>query len=137
MKYLSDYSQQMQTELFNSTGAFFAFSSDQFNEEKKEGITYVNLGCGMLCPKSNVDKLIKGLEEINVKARKQDLKENGAKAIIEREYFNYECQLTMNTKEAFNALSGYIKLFPNEFTKELINKTFAKCFETAIQNDWF
>lgn len=44
MKYLSHYIQDAQTALFNKTGAFFAFSQEQFNDAKKDGITYVALG---------------------------------------------------------------------------------------------
>ncbi|WP_444823022.1 DUF7659 family protein, partial [Vibrio parahaemolyticus] len=44
MKYLSDYTQQPQTALFDELGAFFAFSNKQFDEAKKKGIEYVSLG---------------------------------------------------------------------------------------------
>lgn len=40
MKYLSDYTNVAKTELFKEKGVFFAFSQEQFDEQKKEGITY-------------------------------------------------------------------------------------------------
>jgi len=44
MKYLSDYTEEAQTKLFVEKGVFFAFSKDQFNEQKKEGVDYVSAG---------------------------------------------------------------------------------------------
>lgn len=38
MKYLSDYTNEKQTQAFDEAGAFFAFSQKQFNEAKKEGV---------------------------------------------------------------------------------------------------
>ena len=38
MKYLSDYMEERQTELFKKTGTIFAFSKEQFEEGKKESI---------------------------------------------------------------------------------------------------
>lgn len=107
MKYLQDYQEERQTALFNSTGAFFAFSQSQFNEGKKEGIKYVNCQGGMICPKDNVIILIEGLDQIYKEAIQQDIKENGKEAIIKRELYNYECFYTYDTKSAVDALHGY------------------------------
>ncbi|MGR5097050.1 DUF7659 family protein, partial [Vibrio maritimus] len=46
MKYLSDYTQEKQTALFNETGAFFAFSNQQFDEAKKDGVKYCRITMG-------------------------------------------------------------------------------------------
>ena len=43
MKYLSSYTQDKQTALFDETGAFFAFSQQQFDDAKIEGLIYVSL----------------------------------------------------------------------------------------------
>jgi hypothetical protein len=40
MKYLTDYTQEAQTKLFEEKGVFFAFSNKQFEEQRKEGIKY-------------------------------------------------------------------------------------------------
>lgn len=107
MKYLQEYQEAKQTDLFNSTGAFFAFSMKQFNEQKQSGTKYVNCGHGMLCPKPNVDALIDGLGRINKEAIKKDIAENGIKAIIRRELYNYECFYTGDMTDAINALKSY------------------------------
>ena len=54
MKHLSDYMKHRQTKLFNDTGAFFAFSMDQFNESKKDNTKYINCGAGLICEKDHI-----------------------------------------------------------------------------------
>lgn len=107
MKYLQDYQNEKQTALFEETGAFFAFSQTQFNEQKKEGVIYVNCGMGMLCPKVNADKLFKGLDEIYTSSIKQDIEENGLTAIIIRELNNHEAYYTNDIDSTLDALADY------------------------------
>jgi len=137
MKYLSDYMQDAQTALFNELGSFFAFSMEQYNEKAKEGVKYTNMAGGLICPSENVDRMIEGLETIANKAVDQDIKENGPTAIIQREYFNHECQITSDTSDAVEALSTHIERHPEKFTPEQIKATFNKCFELAVKEDWF
>jgi hypothetical protein len=137
MKYLSHYTEQAQTALFEQTGSFFAFGQKQFDEAKKPGIKYVSLGAGLICPKENIDTLLDGLENINKLGIAADLKENGAVKIIEREYFNHECQISMNTQDAEKKLKDYVKFYPELFTPELMKETFKACFNKAVENDWF
>jgi hypothetical protein len=47
MKYLMDYMENKQTKALNKAGAFFAFSNEQFDKAKKEGIKYISLGAGL------------------------------------------------------------------------------------------
>lgn len=107
MKYLSHYVEAAQTELFKTTGAFFAFSQKQFDEGMKEGVEYVALGCGIICPKENVEALEAGLQSTRETGIAQDLAENGKQAIIARELHNYEAFYTGDISEACGALSGY------------------------------
>jgi len=137
MKYLSDYMTSEQTKIFNKTGAFFAFNQDQFDEKVKKNTKYVNLGRGMICPKNNVNELIDNLDMIHKNAIIQDIKENGSKKIIERAYFNYETQITMDYTDAMDSLKPYIKHDAKSFNKELIENVFSNCFQLAIEKDWF
>ena len=107
MKYLQDYREDKQTDLFNKTGSFFAFSNKQFDEGKKEGAKYVNCGAGLLCEKDHVQELITGLKQINDEAVKQDLKDNGYYNIIARELGNYECYYTGDISDAVDELKQY------------------------------
>lgn len=136
MKYLSEYMEDAQTKAFENAGAFFAFGQKQFDEKKKEGITYVNMGAGLICPKDKADELEASLENIYEAAIKQDVAENGIK-VISREYFNHECQLTHNTSEVFDAMESYKRLFPEMFTDEVIKIECKKAFALAVENDWF
>ena len=131
MKYLSDYTEAKQTALFNDCGAFFAFSQSQFDEKKKDGINYSNVGSGLICESEFCDKLIEGLENINTEAIKQDIAENGKKAIIHRELANHECQITMSIADCVNKLEFY------PITKEEIQAEWKEFFQKCIDNDWF
>lgn len=125
------------TPILEANGAFFAFSQTQFDEQKKEGVIYVSMGAGLICPKENADKLHEEVKRNSTKAIKAEIKKKGAKAIIRYEYFNHESQISMSTESAENALKRYIETAPNEFTKELISETFKECFNEAIEKDLF
>lgn len=137
MKYLQDYVEKEQTELFDKTGAFFAFGNDQFKEKAKKGEKYYNLGAGLLCPQSTSKELIEGIDRIHEKWVLQDIEENGAVGIIEREYFNHECQIGGETWRAAEAIESHVKARPDLFTEELIKTTFSNCWKKAVKNDWF
>jgi len=108
MKYLSNYIEGKQTAILNECGAFFAFSQKQLNEQKKEGVTYVLLGSsGLVCPKSNAQRLAEGLTRIASEGRKEDLAENGKKGVIHRELGNHEFSYTGDITDTVSALSGY------------------------------
>ncbi|HAS6131806.1 TPA: hypothetical protein RQK29_002289 [Vibrio vulnificus] len=107
MKYLSDYTQQPQTDLFDELGAFFAFSNNQFDSAKKKGVEYVSLGMGMIVPKNNAKKLIERLDEIQKEGIKQDIAENGKETIIRRELSNYECFYTNDITDCVENLEEY------------------------------
>ena len=107
MNFLQDYRDNKQTDLFNRTGSFFALSNKQFDEGKKEGAVYVNMGAGLLCEKDHVKELINGLDQINKEAVKQDLADNGYYNIIERELWNYESYYTGDISDAVDELKQY------------------------------
>lgn len=107
MKYLSHYIQDKQTQAFNEAGAFFAFSNQQFDDEKKEGVKYASLGMGLICPTDNVKQLMIRLDSIAQEGIAEDIKENGKKAIIRRELFNHECFYTNDICDCVEKLEGY------------------------------
>ena len=137
MKYLSNYMEERQTALFTETGSFFAFGDKQFNEQKKEGVTYVSMGYGLICPKETAKQLSDGLDLIYIEAIRQDVNENGARAVIEREYFNHETQLSGDNSQVISLMSTYAKEFPEQFTDEIILSVCRECFNKAVLNDWF
>ena len=131
MKYLTNYIEDAQTRCFNKAGAFFAFSNRQFDEAKKEGVEYFNMGAGLICPKVSADSLLRNLKSINKKGIKQDIKENGIKAIIHRELANHECQITMDITDCVNKLVDY------PITREDIQAEWDEYFHECIGNDRF
>ena len=131
MKYLSDYMENKQTDTFNKNGAFFAFSDEQFNKQKKEGVDYISLGAGLITPKKNAGALTRELHAIYADAVKQDLEENGVKAIINRELANHECQITGDITDAVEKLKDY------KITREQIQAEYSAYFQMCIDNDYF
>ena len=107
MKYLSEYTEDKTTKLLNECGAFFAFSMDQFNKAKVEGVKYVNGGMGLICPKEHIKAVREGVDKIHLEGIKQDLAENGKEGIIIRELNNYECYYTGDVEDCVDALKAY------------------------------
>jgi len=137
MKTLREYTEEKQSALFEQTGSFFAFGSQQFKEKRKEGVEYIDAGHNLVCPKSTAQRLLSGLNTIAKEGMIMDVEENGAAAIIQREYFNYETQISMDSSDVDAALKSYIDLFPELFTEQLMKETYSNCFNLAIENDWF
>ena len=96
-----------QTALFKELGVFFAFSKLQFNEGKKEGVKYINMGSGMLCPKPNVERLINELHSIYVEGAKRDIAKNGREGVIRYELNNHEALYTYDIDSTVDALEVY------------------------------
>jgi len=104
---LKTYTDQAITELLDGNGAFFAFGNKQFEEGRKEGVKYVSMGIGLVCPKANAKTVHDGLDNINKLSIAQDMEENSTKDIIWREFANYECQIPCSPEDAIDALKGY------------------------------
>jgi hypothetical protein len=121
MKYLSDYMQERQTAAFDKAGAFFAFSREQFDKSKVEGVKYVNLDMGLICPKENAATLLKELDDIYRESIQQDIAENGLNAIIQRELSNHEAYYTRNIDSTVDALADYPVTF-DDIMKVFKNK---------------
>lgn len=87
--------QEKLSKLFKECGVFFAFSNEQFIENKtplKEGEKYVSMGHGGYLPKSKVDAYINGIKELN-KWEKAEIKKekDGIEQHILYELNNHEC----------------------------------------------
>jgi len=135
MKYLQDYKEQAQTDLFNKTGSFFAFSGTQFKEGTNkvkensevcgyvEGDKWTEMGAGLFTLSKYVDKLINDLDTIQNEAIAQDLKENGINNIVLRELGNYECYYTGDITSAFDELKQY-GVTVEQVQKKFTNKNY-------------
>ena len=107
-----------QTAAFDKAGSFFAFGIEQFQEQKKEGVRYMQIGSGMLCPVENAKVLLEELRAIYKESIAQDIKENGLNAIIRRELNNHEAYYTRDIEDTLDALADY------PITAEDIQKVF-------------
>ena len=104
--------EKRQSELFKEKKVFFAFSDKQV----KEGMAKINasdrkkltsLGSGMICPKTNAEQVIQGLDDIYRDCIKQDIKENGIDKIILRELCNHEAFYVGDINETIDILKDY------------------------------
>jgi hypothetical protein len=107
MKSFQDYQNEGQSEMFERLGVFFAFGTEQFDEAKKEGVKYVTLGQGLVCPIENAEKVAEGLAAIFDKAVAQRKAEHTKEEIILHELYNHECFYTGDYEDAFNSLERY------------------------------
>lgn len=107
MKYLSQYIEEKQTKCFARNNVFFAFSDEQFEEGKKEGVEYTSLGAGMMCDKTKVKTFLVEHARIVKDGIAQDVKENGINGIIKRELANHEADYTGDIVDTASALKDY------------------------------
>jgi hypothetical protein len=116
----SEFKNKIIAELLEKHGVFFAFSQDQLNKGRKEGVEYVNGGSGMIIPKANKDTFETELSESVKKIIDYDKEHNSKEKIIIRELYNYECFYTGDVSDAIDALDGY------GYTNQEIYETYYK-----------
>jgi hypothetical protein len=88
-------------------GAFWAFSTKQFDEAKVEGVRYTPLPMGLIAPTENVKQLLKDMQKAASQTIEKDLAEHGKKKIIHRELANHEASYTGSIDATYEALAGY------------------------------
>lgn len=137
MKYLSNYTEEAQTKLFEECGVFFAFSEKQFKEGcEKVGASLENKICsfghGGYVLSKNLDKFSDGMEKIQENGIKQDIEENGLENIIQRELANYEVQIGGDWKQVVSVLEDY-----EGITEQMVYEQYKIFYQKCIDNDWF
>jgi len=118
-------------QIFSKYGAFFAFSDKQLRESAKDGVTYVHLGHGLICPKSSHKELYAEMKEDSKRVIAEDLAMNGKNQIIWRELANYECQISGSIEDAVSALEDY------DITEAEIAEEYRKYFDHCCEHDLF
>lgn len=118
-------------DLLTASGAFFAFTEQQYNAEALPGVEYKRLYAGMLCPSDNVKIVMDGLESLSDEKIRFDLANNTVKAMIWDALANYECQLTGDYSDAIEALKPY------GITDADIKKEWSGYYQNCIDNDYF
>jgi len=99
-----EFTEQPLSDLYAKHGVFFAFSTKQFEEGRKEGVKYTAVFSGCLCPSENVNQFLEEMEQIVDEAAKKRLDKYGLDAIIEYELSNYECYYTGDLSDALDVL---------------------------------
>jgi hypothetical protein len=118
---INKQTEEKTTKLFNEMGMFFAFSNKQFDEQKKEGVVYVNFGMGGICPKENAEKCNQELNKI-VDWKIEEMKKISPDFLIEYELSNHEAYYTGDIEEAFQALKHY------GFTRQQVRAVYKKTY---------
>lgn len=127
MKGLSEYTDKPFSKLWEETGAFFAFSNEQFDKAKVEGVKYVSLGAGMIAPKDKAKFVLDEIDRIHEEQKKKWVNDYGVERIIKYELGNYESYYTYDISNALEVLLGYeigitkeqvVKIFQQELPKQ-------------------
>lgn len=119
------------TALFNECSLFWAFSNQQFTENKtplKEGEKYVSIGHGGYLPKGQLDIFLNGMADIKKweKEQKKAMKAEEREKCILYELNNYECFYTQDIEDALPALLPHFTL---EEIQAVYNKNLQKELE--------
>lgn len=68
------------SQVLSKYGAFWAFGEAQFNEQKQEGIKYISLGAGLICPKDNFQDFKNELDKTLAEIKKEEKEQREARA---------------------------------------------------------
>ena len=128
MKFLQDYMEAKQTEVFDKYGVFFAFSKSQLESGKQKiidngiltgGEKLTSFGQGMLAPSKYADTVMEELDKIYTESINQDIQENGISAIIQRELDNHEYCITGDIEDTVQKLEDYPNIDEDRVRQEL------------------
>lgn len=118
--------QEMNEVLNKECGLFWAFGNEQFNENKtplKKGEKYVSIGHGGYLPQGNVNKLIKGWDEIMKWRTKQIKTIKDAPRAILYEINNHESFFSGDLRDIYD-------LFEGVYSQEFIDKVYKDNYHT-------
>ena len=118
-------------DLLTANGAFFAFTEQQYNDEALPGVEYKRLYAGMLCPSDNVKTVMDELDNLSDEKTRWELANNSIKTIIWDSLANYECQISGDYTDAYEALKVY------GITEDQIKTEWPGYYQNCIANDYF
>lgn len=122
MKYEEKYNEE-----FNKTGVFWAFSNQQFEENKthKEAPDneYISVGAGGYIHKSNKEKLDNFFKVILPKLKKEFVNKINIDNLIEYELINHECYYTGEWHEIIDIIKSYVPDIKEDRIKKVYDKT--------------
>lgn len=108
--------------LFSKLGVFWAFSNQQFIENKtplQQDEKYIDIGGGGFIPKHNVSAMLDGMKEIGETFKKEVKEHKQREANILYELNNHECFYTGDIENAIEPLG-------EDYNKEEIQAVYKK-----------
>ena len=122
------YSSRYNEEL-NKTGIFFAFTKQQFEENKipkdeKEG--FISCGSGMFIHKKNKSKLDDFFNITEKELQKDFLSRTTLEEMIQYELINHECYLTGEPFEILELIRSYYQDISEDEIKQKIASIYSK-----------
>ena len=123
--------EQAQTEVFSKYGVFFAFSNEQYEKNAVDGVKYISLGAGTICPQDKAEAFVDELCAVSKAAREKAVQEKGKKEIIWYELGNHETQITGDIMPAAAACEPY------GITTDEVRAEYPAYFNMCIDNDCF
>ena len=131
VKPLTKYVNDAQSEVFRDNGAFFAFSDKQVNEQKNDGVKYVSVGSGLICPKENAKTVMAGVSSTYKAGIKLRLKDYTLSQICQYELSNHEAQISYDLDLVRDVLSDY------GVDDEMFKKEYHEYIDYCRKNDLF
>ena len=127
-----DYSKRYNEEL-NKTGIFFAFSNEQFHQNKipkeAQDNEFISCGMGMFIHKSNKSNLDHFFEITEKELKKELLSKTTIEEMIQYELINQECYYTEEPFEIIDLIKDYYQETPEEEIKKKIETIYSKNYE--------
>ena len=102
---LTKFSEQRISEVLKKYDAFWAYSKEQFEANKKEGVEYGILPGNLICRKGQGGNLVDEMDKVTKEAGKEWIETYGKEACINYELSNHECYYSYDYEDAYNALS--------------------------------
>lgn len=93
--------------MFEELGVFFAFSNEQFEKSRKEGVTYVQMPYGMIAPKENAQRIHEAFDRIHNQTQASFKQQVPMEEYILHELWNHECFYTGNYSEILDQIQLY------------------------------
>ncbi len=123
-KIKEEYDKTYNEEL-NKTGIFWAFSNDQFNENKTHKDApdneYHSIGYGGYIHKSNIDKYKHFIKDVAPKLKADFVSKINIDDLIKYELINHECYYTGDYSEVEDIVSSYYDMSKDEIHNKVKN----------------
>lgn len=107
IKQIHEEQQKKLSIMFEEFGVFFAFSKQQFEQSRKEGVEYVSGFAGMIIPKANVKLMYERLDRIHEEVTALMREHIPIEEYILYELYNHEAFYTGEVDEVLKLAKSY------------------------------